>query len=362
MRVLIDTSYTRRGFSGTAVYVEQLLRALHEREGVQVVTATQRLRLDQRHGRGPAGWARSAANLMLDALWLNVGLPRAVRLSGADLVHHPLPAHSRRIGVPQVSTVHDLAFFELPAGYGRLWRRLAMRAYRRAARRSAAIVCPSEASARDAITLLAADPERVLVAPHGPGQVTPGAGHSALSAPEDSPPGGPLIFVGDAEERKNLSGLLDAYALYRSRTPGAAELVLAGRSAERAVDPGVSGRPALRADSLLALLREARALVQPSAHEGFGLTPLEAMALGVPVLAVTNMATREICGDAALLVEADRLADGLERIASDPKLRADLARRGRARAAGFSWESSARHHERAYTLAVGGVRTPSGTP
>ena len=360
--MLIDTSYTRRGFSGTSVYIEQLVSALRERPGLHVATATQRVRLGREQGPGRLGWARSGLNAVLDGLWLHVGLPRAARLSRADLVHHPLPAHSRRIHVPQVCTVHDLAFIARPAGYGRLWRVLAKRAYRRAARRGAGIVCPSEASARDAITLLGADPERVLVAPHGPGQVV-----RATTTPEASPSGaspsptGPLVFVGDAEERKNLRGLLDAYALYRSRTAGAAELVLAGRSAERAVDPGVSGRPALSSKALLALLGEARALVQPSAHEGFGLTPLEAMALGVPVLAVATPATREICGDAALLVETDGLADGMGRIASDSRLRTDLARRGRERAAGFSWSHSARLHERAYTLAIGGSTDPSGT-
>lgn len=353
MRVLIDTSYTQRGFSGTSVYIEQLVRALRQSRRVEVVTVTQRSRLRRRRG-GPLGWARGAVNLGLDALWLHVGLPRAARLTGADVVHHPLPAHSGRIRAAQVCTVHDLAFFGLPAGYGRVWRALAKRAYRRAARRGAAIVCPSEASARDVITLLAADPERVLVAPHGPGQVP------ADARPAEPSPSGPLVFVGDVEERKNLSALLDAYALYRARTPVAAQLVLAGRSAERAGGPGVSGSPALSAEDLLILLRGARALVQPSAHEGFGLTPLEAMALGVPVVAVTSPATREVCGGAALLVEADCLADGIGRIASDPRLRADLSRRGRERAAEFSWAHSARLHERAYTLATDGVPTPYG--
>ncbi|HEX5909870.1 MAG TPA: glycosyltransferase, partial [Thermoleophilaceae bacterium] len=105
MRVLIDTSYVGRGPSGTAVYVQQLVRALRA-EGIEVVEAAQRRRL----APGGGNPLRSAANAALDQLWLHGGLARAARAAAADVVHHPLPAHSRRIAVPQVVTVHDVAF------------------------------------------------------------------------------------------------------------------------------------------------------------------------------------------------------------------------------------------------------------
>src|SRR3954452_10630393 len=123
MRVLIDTSYAARGPSGTGVYLGELVTALGELEGVEVVEASQPRRL--RPGGGNP--VRSAANGLLDLAWLHSGLPRAARAAGADVVHHPLPAHGRRIPAPEVATIHDGAFEHLPAAYGPLWRWLARR-------------------------------------------------------------------------------------------------------------------------------------------------------------------------------------------------------------------------------------------
>jgi len=246
-----------------------------------------------------------------------------------------------------VTTVHDVAFLHLSGLYDPAWRRLAKRAYRRAVRRCAAVVCPTDATAVEVVALLGADRERTVVVHHGPGQVE--GAEPAAGGPTD----GPLLFVGDAEPRKNLAGLLAAYAAYRAQADEPAGLVLAGAAASAATAPGVSARPSPTAAELRDLYRGARALVHPSLHEGFGFTPLEAMALGVPVLAVRNPGTEEVCGPAALLVEPHQLASGLERIASDAGLRTDLKGRGLERAGLFSWNQAARGHERAYTLAVG---------
>lgn len=355
MRVLLDTSYAARGASGTGVYVERVTGALRKLGSLEVVEARQRIRLRPGRAGGALGPLRSLLNAALDGLWLHAGLPRAARLAGADVVHHPLPAHSRRIRVPQVVTIHDLAFVGLRDRYDPRWRVLAGRAYRRAASRAEAIVCPSEATAGDVVRLFGSEPDRIVVAPHGPGQVADGDAVAAAGAAA-APAAGPLLFVGDAEPRKNLDGLLTAYAAYRRSADAPADLVLAGTAAAAVPQAaGVVARPGPSREELLHLYRAARALVHPSLHEGFGLTPLEAMALGTPVLAVRSRAIEELCGDAALLVEPDGLADGLERIASDAGLRATLAERGRARAVGFSWAKSARRHVAAYTLAASGA-------
>jgi Glycosyl transferases group 1/Glycosyltransferase Family 4 len=257
---------------------------------------------------------------MLDLLWLHAGLPRAARAAGADVVHHPLPAWSRRIHAAQVATIHDLAFERLPEAYPRAWRRYARRVYRRAARRCAALVCPSEATAADVRELLGADP---VVAPHGDGQELPAL--ERAGEPEH------LLYVGDEAPRKRLE-------------------LLRAAAGEQGL-PLVEAR-GVPAERLAELHIRAVALVHPSHAEGFGLTLVEAMKLGTPVVALRSAAAAEVCGDAALLVEEAELPAALRRLATDPELRERLSRAGRERAARFSWAESARLHERAYRLAL----------
>ena len=319
MRVLIDRSFADRGPSGTQVYVDSLILALREL-GVEVQEA------GGRRGRH--------LNPNAEAQW-QARLGRAARK--LDVLHHPLPARAPG-RTPQVITVHDLAFVRVPACFNRRFRWAATRAHRRAARAAAAVVVPSEATAADVRSRWGVDP---VVALHGPGQAPPPNRGEARH----------FLYVGDAEPRKNLPRLLDAYARYRERAERPLELVLAGRA--RAQRAGVR----LEADPDLAELhRHAAALVIPSLHEGFGLPALEAMHAGTPVLAARTAGLAEVCGDAVRFCDprdVESIAAGLAELASTPPLREELRRRGTARAAQFSWRRSAEAHLRAYERAVG---------
>jgi glycosyltransferase involved in cell wall biosynthesis len=334
MRVLLDMTYAQRGPSGTGVYLERLSAALR-REGVDLVAAA-----DERRRAPAGGGIGSARNLAHDAWWTQVALPRRARAVGADVLHHPLPALARHAPCPQVVTVHDLAFERLPDHFAPGFRRWASITHRRAARGAAAVVCVSQTTRRDAMARWGVDGERIIVAAHGPGQQP-----AASSARAEH-----FLYVGDDEPRKNLALLLDAHARYRDAAgPQALELVLAGRA--RSDRAGVRSEP--RPD-LAALLGAAAALVHPALHEGFGLPALEAMRAGVPVIAGRSPGLVETCATAARYVDpydAAELAIALGELASDGALRDDLTRRGRERAAAFSWKASARAHIEAYTLA-----------
>lgn len=356
MRVLIDTTYALRGRSGTAVYLEQLVTALRA-EGVDVLEAA-----DTRRPPPAGGGPGSARNLGHDVWWTQAALPRRARAVGADVIHHPLPAHARQAPCPQVVTLHDLAFERLPECFDPAFRRWASLTHRRAARRGDAVVCVSDTTRRDAMARWGLDGARLVVAPHGPGQAPPPVGEPPPAAPAH------FLYIGDDEPRKNLSLLLAAHARYRTAVGADAtlDLVLAGR-AQPPQRPGVR---AVADPDLAALLARAAALVHPALHEGFGLTVLEAMHAGVPVIAARSPGLAETCAEAALYVDPhddEGLAHALARVAADATLRATLAAAGRERAAAFSWRTSARAHIEAYTLAASmsgraTASTTGGTP
>ncbi|CAB4908627.1 unannotated protein [freshwater metagenome] len=404
MKVLLDTSYALRGASGTATYVERLRAALDELN-VDVVAVGD----EGRPAPGGGGW-RSARNLLRDRWWLDSALPRLAAQHRVDVVHHPLPAVFRprrsTAGIAQVITVHDLAFELLPEAFDPRFARWASRTHRAAALRADAVVTVSRSTARDVRERWGVPVDRIVVAPHGPGQwrardvrhgatmrPAPTASAAPITAPRTSnttaglgalpaPPGAAppaasstparpyLLYVGDDEPRKDLPTLRAAHALLRERLGDAApDLVLAGHvraperdARERAAAAAPSGSPARERrveapdrEALLALMDGALALVHPALHEGVGLTPLEAMARGLPVVAAASPGLTETCGDAAEYFpprDAEALARVLGTLAGDPRRLEALAVAGRRVAGARSWTIAARRHVEAYTLAV----------
>jgi glycosyltransferase involved in cell wall biosynthesis len=299
-----------------------------------------------RRGAPAGGGLGSARNLLADRWWEELELPRRARALGADVIHHPLPAVTRLPGrAAVVVTVHDLAFERMPAMFDPRWRRYALRSHRAAARRADAVICVSSATASDVRHFWGVDDSRIVVASHGPGQ--------SLIVPERGAPTH-FLYVGDDEPRKDLATLLAAYASYRAACEtDPLELVVAGLAT--ATGDGVRVERDVDASRLGALHGGAAALVHTSLYEGFGLTLLEAMGAGTPVIAARVSGVSEVCGDAARLVpagDATGFAEAMAAVGASPQLREQLGALGRERAARFSWAASARAHLAAYSLAL----------
>jgi glycosyltransferase involved in cell wall biosynthesis len=179
-------------------------------------------------------------------------------------------------------------------------------------------------------------------------------------------PGKYLLYTGMWKKHKNLLRLLEAFEKFRSRAEGEnreLQLVLVGKIDRNQpevveeieqinghlIDVVSCADPVFVAgfvpeELLPSAYAGALAYVQPSLNEGFGLPPLEAMACGAPVIASNVSATPEILGDAAEYFEPESvedIADKIDKIVNDPKLRINLQRRGLERVKLYTWEKNA---------------------
>jgi glycosyltransferase involved in cell wall biosynthesis len=292
--------------------------------------------------------------------WDWFGRPKLpASLSDHDVIHatNHAAVPPVRGGQRLVVTVHDLAFERYPDLFPRRWLALYRRGLRASIERADAILVPSASVQADLVGRHGVDPERIHITPLGarredrPAEMI----HGVRDELEDygiTPPY--VLAVGTIEPRKNLVRLVRAYrqlagkglphtlVLIGDDGWGAEEL----RAELQKDGPGrVVRAGGFSADVLSTAYADADAVAYVSLYEGFGLPVLEAMSAGAPVVTSNTSSLPEVAGDAALFVDPedeDEIADALERVLTDPILAADLRRRGRERAASFTWAATAR--------------------
>jgi glycosyltransferase involved in cell wall biosynthesis len=293
---------------------------------------------------------------VLHAAWTLAGRPAVDGWSGSpDLIHVLYPSCPVPSRAPVIYTFHDLMPLTSPHWYGSAERRMFAAAARDAARRAGAVIANSAWTAKQVREQLGVRGERIHVVPLGvsgtfarrmaPDEV------AAVCSRHGVRPGSYVVAVGAVSERKNLGTVIDAIE------GSSIELLAIGPVDRSLVAKGAHLTGWLPQTELAALMSGALALVHPSLDEGFGLTPLEAMAAGVPVVVSSAGALPETVQDAALIVDpsdAGAWADAIARLSEDKELRCAMVERGRTRAGAFTWEKAAAETAAVYRSALNG--------
>jgi glycosyltransferase involved in cell wall biosynthesis len=285
------------------------------------------------------------------------GVPGILRRLKPDVYHNTKNALPLRTPVPAVVTLHDLAYHHFPETFGPFSRLYLKWHHEHAANRADRVIAVSEHAKRDMIEVLGLSADGIDVIHHG---VAPAFREPAGEAPDLPAPY--VLSVGTIQARKNLDVLVQAVARVRERRSEPVTLAIAGRRGWKteAFDAACRTTPVsmlglVKDEALPALYAHAALFVQPSSYEGFGLTAVEAMACGAPVVAADAGSLPEVVDRAGLLVaprDVEALADAIERILDDPAQRDRLRQAGLERAGHFTWERSAADHMECYRKAA----------
>ncbi|MBI3725144.1 glycosyltransferase family 4 protein [bacterium] len=359
MRIVFDCRSVFEGMGGigraAACLAPELAKALPKDELV--------LLFGTRRPSRPLVQAGNARELQVEAAMIDpefeqIRLPGLLEEHQADLYHGtcfavPIAASRTR----RIATVHDVVFRSHPELVEDRLRAYLDRWTEVSCDLADSVVTVSEFSRREIAAHYGRPPNEIVVVPNAVSEEFFRIARRPLAGPPY------VLYVGALEAKKNIVPLLRGFASFLRQTPELPHLLalVGGLAGELDLDAVFTAEPGLRErvrllghvpdDQLAHLYGGASAFVYLSQHEGYGLPPLEAMAVGVPTLVANLTSLPEVTQGAAILVDPhDRDAVGREiaRLVQDEALRAELVERGRKAARRFSWADSARKLAQVY--------------
>ncbi len=300
--------------------------------------------------------------------------------SNCNIVHYPyfdlfwltLPIKKPK---PRVVTIHDVIPLVFPQHFPPgIKGKIKFQIQKFSLKGVKAVITDSKNSKKDIANWLTYPKEKIYVVPLAPGkEFRPITNHQSLIATKKKYqlPDTFVLYVGDVNYNKNIPGLVKACK--KIKVP----LVIVGKQAvEKNIDrrhpenrdlvwlqtycqspvtshqsPVVTLTGFVPDGDLVAIYNLATVYCQPSFYEGFGLPVLEAMACGCPVVAANTLSLSEICGKAAVMVnpyDINSIANGLEKVIRETKIRNTLKEKGLAWVKNFSWERAANQTIKVY--------------
>jgi glycosyltransferase involved in cell wall biosynthesis len=383
MRVAFNAMFLLEPRTGTCRYVYNLLSALSRVDGVnQYRLLTPREPAAKPDTSNAFTWqtvpvgtlGRGGENIG-KLVWEQRTFPMAAKRQEAQVMHVPYFAPPlRTLGIPTIVTVHDVIALRMPE-----YRTSpAVQAYTqligRAAKRAAAIIAVSEHTKADIMEVLQIPAERIRVIREAPEAHFRPVGEVEKRAARAKYGLGPrfILNVGGIDVRKNIATLIGAFAtIFHSMGDRSLQLCIAGdpsRLGTSSAFPdwrplaetfGIADRiicTPIREEDLPAIYSAASCFVFTSLYEGFGLTPLEAMACGAPVVCSNATSLPEVVGVAATQVDArdpEAVAAGIQRVLESPETAQRLREWGLAHVRNFSWDRVAAETSALYADVAG---------
>ncbi|MCP4109529.1 MAG: glycosyltransferase family 4 protein [Desulfobacteraceae bacterium] len=347
-KVYIDARTIHTFASGIGIYTRNLLNNFPGDKSSEITLIGNRGQLSQYDWAGSARIIENTTPIYSIREQFELGF----RIPKCDVFwspHYNIPLFYRgRL----VVTVLDLSHIAMPRFFAQsLHKKLYARTMFYAVRRKAdAILCISQFTKDELIKYTGADNEEKIHVIHC------GVDESWFDIQKKKPPHTKpfLLFVGNVKPHKNLERLISAFARIKDRIPH--DLVIIGRKEgfitgdksaielATALSDRIHFTGYVNDDVLKQYMSYADVFILPSLYEGFGLPALEAMACGTAVIASNLASLPEVVGDAGLLADPysiDSIAQAIQRVTEDKALADNLIRKGKERAAQFSWKQAA---------------------
>lgn len=268
-----------------------------------------------------------------------------------DLYHSPANVIPYAYNKPSVVTVHDLAIYKHPKFFPSGQKFSTKFLVPKSLKKTKKIIAVSETTKKDIVKLFKIPAAKIKVIYEGfAGDKVKVAEAATLKKYKLASPY--ILFVGTIEPRKNLVGLIQAFAeVNKDRRLKNYQLILAGAEGwkdekvfktiqDLKLGMKIKYLGYVSHDDKLNLMRRATCFVFPSFYEGFGLPVLEAMAIGTPVITSNLSSLPEVAGQAAILVnpaKKEEITKALKKVLGNEHLRQQMSNNGREQARKFSW-------------------------
>ncbi|MEK7170714.1 MAG: glycosyltransferase family 1 protein [Patescibacteria group bacterium] len=298
-------------------------------------------------------------------LWSQFRLAKEVGGSPPDVLFVPSHVVPLITHLPTVVTIHDLAFKYFPYSYSAFERRYQNFSTGVSVAKATRVIVPSQATLNDLIKFYPAAKPKTKIIAHGYDKELFKPAKGDGQSPQNDPY---ILYVGRIEEKKNVRLLLDAFSLL-CKEKKKINLVLGGRNGYgfEAIQTKIKELPQeirhrisqpghLPRYDMIRYLQHATIFAFPSSYEGFGLSVLEALACGVPVVCSDNSSLPEVTGQAAILLPPSNplsWASAFGRILNSPELATKLHLASIKQAERFSWQTAAEETLEVITNAAG---------